>query len=136
MRKETLADRETGARLIGVDQFGAPFDYQWTAENMSTYYNQLGNRFPVMSTVKTDFIKLRTLIFNFNLPIEKLRFIQIQSATFGIVARNLAILYQDKRTKATGLDPELSVSSGNFQGYTGTQMPRTREIGFNLSVKF
>jgi hypothetical protein len=136
LRKETLADRETGARLIGVDQFGAPFDYQWTAENMSTYYNQLGNRFPVMSTFKTDFIKLRTLIFNFNLPIEKLRFVQIQSATFGIVARNLAILYQDKRTKATGLDPELSVSSGNFQGYTGTQMPRTREIGFNLSVKF
>ena len=89
-----------------------------------------------MSTFKTDFIKLRTLIFNFNLPIEKLRFVQIQSATFGIVARNLAILYQDKRTKATGLDPELSVSSGNFQGYTGTQMPRTREIGFNLSVKF
>jgi TonB-linked SusC/RagA family outer membrane protein len=136
LRKETLADRETGAHLIGVDQFGAPFDYQWSAENMSTYYNQLGNRFPVMSTFKTDFIKLRTLIFNFNLPIEKLRFVKIQSATFGIVARNLAILYQDKRTKATGLDPELSVSSGNFQGYTGTQMPRTREIGFNLSVKF
>jgi len=136
LRKETLADRETGAHLIGVDQFGAPFDYQWTAENMSTYYNQLGNRFPVMSTFKTDFIKLRSLVFNFTLPIEKLKFVQLQSATFGIVARNLAILYQDKRTKETGLDPELSVSSGNFQGYTGTQMPRTREIGFNLSVKF
>lgn len=136
LRKETLADRETGAHLVGVDQFGAPFDYQWKPEQMSTYYNQLGNLFPAMSTFKTDFIKLRSLIFNFTLPVEKLRFLHLQSATFGIVAKNLAILYQDKRTKETGLDPELYVLSGNFQGYVGTQMPRTRQIGFNLSVKF
>lgn len=136
LRKETLADRETGAHLVGVDQTGAPFDYQWAPANMSTYYNQLGNSFLAMSTYKTDFIKLRTLVFNYVLPIEKLKFVHLQGATFGIVARNLGILYQDKRTKETGLDPEMSVSSTNLQGDVGTNIPRTRQIGFNLSVKF
>jgi TonB-linked SusC/RagA family outer membrane protein len=133
---ETLADRETGVRLVGVDQTGAPFDYQWAPENMSTYYNQIGNAFLANSTYKTDFIKLRTLVFNYNIPIQKLKFVKIQSATFGVVARNLAILYQDKRLKSTGLDPELAESTGNLQGVVGTKMPISRQIGFNLNVKF
>jgi hypothetical protein len=48
-------------------------------------------------------------------------------------ANQTMLRHQDSETTMVF---ELSVSSGNFQGYTGTQMPRTREIGFNLSVKF
>lgn len=133
---ETLADRETGVHLVGVDQTGAPFDYQWAPAQMSTYYNQIGNGFQANFVYKTDFVKLRTLVFNYNLPMDKMKVLRLQSATIGLVARNLAILYQDKRMKSTGLDPEIMESTSNVQGPTGTKMPRTRIIGLNLNVKF
>jgi len=49
---------------------------------------------------------------------------------------NLAILYQDKRTKEAGIDPEVQETVGNAQGSQGVAMPRTRNIGFNLNLRF
>ena len=66
----------------------------------------------------------------------KLKLVKIQSASISIVARNLAILYRDKRVKAAGLDPEFEQTVSNTTGTAGTGEPRTRDIGLNLNIKF
>ena len=49
---------------------------------------------------------------------------------------NLAILYQDKKVKEAGFDPEMNETINNAQGFAGITMPRTRNIGFNLNLRF
>jgi TonB-linked SusC/RagA family outer membrane protein len=136
LTKATLPGRDTGVQLTGVDQTGAPFSKLWGVADVDNYYNNLGNTISEISTFSTDFVKLRQVIFNYNIPTKKLNAIGIQSATIGIVGRNLAILYRDKKTKEAGLDPEMQQSVGNATGTAGAGEPRTRTIGLNLNIKF
>jgi len=136
LTKETLPGRDTGVQLNGVDQTGAPFSKLWGVADVDNYYNNLGNTISEISTFSTDFVKLRQVILNYSIPSLKLQKIGIQSASIGIVGRNLAILYRDKKTKAAGLDPEMQQSVGNATGTAGAGEPRTRTIGLNLNVKF
>ena len=78
----------------------------------------------------------RSFILDYRIPIDKIKFLKIQSASIGFVARNLAILYRDKRTKDAGLDPEMQQTVGNATGTAGAGEPRTRTMGVNLNVKF
>lgn len=137
LTKETLPGRETGLQLTGVDQDGNPFSKLWPVELLDTYYNNRGNNYSgSVNVFKTDFIKLRSFILSYSLPVNKLKFVKLQSATIAIVSRNLLILYRDKRVKEAGLDPEFGQTVSNTTGTSGTGEPRTREIGMNLSVKF
>jgi hypothetical protein len=68
--------------------------------------------------------------------VNKLKFLKIQSASLGFVARNLAILYRDKKVKDAGLDPEMQQTVVNATGTAGAGEPRTRTMGVNLNVKF
>ena len=104
--------------------------------DLDTYYNNFGNAYPGQWVYKTDFIKLRRTVLKYNLPVNALKFMRVQSASVGITGFNLAILYQDKRTKEAGIDPEMQESVTNAQGTQGISMPRTRNIGFNLNLKF
>jgi TonB-linked SusC/RagA family outer membrane protein len=136
LTKETLPGRETGVQLTGVDQTGAPFSKLWGVADVDNYYNNLGNTISEISVFSTDFVKLRQIILNYTIPSLKLNKIGIQSATIGLVGRNLAILYSDKKTKAAGLDPEMQQSVGNATGTAGAGEPRTRTFGLNLNIKF
>jgi TonB-linked SusC/RagA family outer membrane protein len=132
----TLPGRETGVQLTGVDQTGAPFSRLWPVKDLDTYYNNMGANYSELQTYKTDFVKLRQLIFNYHIPTAKLGIGGIQSATVGLVGRNLAILYRDKKVKDAGLDPEMQQSVGNATGTAGAGEPRTRTFGLNLNIKF
>ena len=137
LTKETLPGRESGLQLTGVDQSGASFSKLWPVDQLDTYYNNRGNNYSVSVNVfKTDFVKLRSLVLSYNLPVSKLKFITLQSASIALVGRNLAILYRDKRVKEAGLDPEFEQTVNNTTGTAGTGEPRTRNIGLNLNVKF
>jgi hypothetical protein len=137
LTKETLPGRESGLQLTGVDQSGAPFSKLWPVDQLDTYYNNRGNNYSgSVNVFKTDFIKLRSLIISYNLPVSKLKFVKLQSASIAIVGRNLAILYRDKRVKGAGLDPEFEQTVSNTTGTAGTGEPRTRNIGLNLNIKF
>ena len=89
-----------------------------------------------MWVYKTDFIKLRRAVLKYNLPVNTLKFMRVQAASIGITGLNLATLYQDKLIKAAGIDPEMQETVGNAQGSQGVSMPRTRNIGFNLNLRF
>ncbi len=132
----TLEGRDNGLQLNGVDQNGDSFSYLWTPANIQAYYNQLGRGYSALFTYKTDFVKARRVVLNYNIPAAILRTLRLQSASIALVASNLFILYRDKRVKDAGLDPEFQESVTNAQGTGGVNMPRTRNFGFNLMLKF
>ena len=136
LTKNTLPGRDEGLSLTGVDQAGAPFTKFWPVDQLDTYYNNRGVNYSELQTFNTDFVKLRSLILNYNLPVANLGIKNIKGVSIGLVARNLLILYQDKEVKAAGLDPEMQQTVGNATGTAGAGEPRTRNIGFNLSVRF
>lgn len=133
---QTLPGREAGLTVTGVDQAGAPFTKLWNVATLDTYYNNFGSAYPGQWVYKTDFVKLRRAVLKYSLPTSALKFMKVQSASIGITGLNLAILYQDKRIKDAGIDPEMQETVGNAQGSQGVSMPRTRNIGFNLNLRF
>lgn len=136
LTKNTLPGRETGVQLDGVDQLGAKFSKFWPIVDLDTYYNNRGVNYSELQTFSTDFVKLRSLILSYTIPVKRLKFAKIQSINVGFVARNLAILYRDKAVKDAGLDPEMQQTVANATGTAGAGEPRTRTMGLNLNIKF
>ncbi|WPP50731.1 SusC/RagA family TonB-linked outer membrane protein [Catalinimonas niigatensis] len=131
LTKATLPGRENGLQLSGVDEEGNPYERVVPVEELDTYYDNHKNYTDIF-VYNGSFIKLRQLIFSYKLPVDKLSFIKLQSASISLVGRNLAILY-----KHTDLfDPESSYTNGNAQGLEAFGVPRTRSFGVNLMVKF
>ncbi|WP_097128152.1 SusC/RagA family TonB-linked outer membrane protein [Spirosoma fluviale] len=131
--QETLPGRETGVTVTGVTPEGAPYTKKWSKEEVDTYYDNDKN-YTAMFMFNNDFVKLRQVILSYNLPVAKLPFLKLQSATISFVARNLAILYKDKKNQY--FDPESGYTSTNAQGLEAFGVPRTRSLGVNLMVKF
>ena len=131
LTKATLPGRENGLQLSGVDEEGNVYERTVPVEELDTYYDNHKN-YTEMFVYNGSFIKLRQVIFTYNLPVSKLSFINLQSASLSFVGRNLAILM-----KHTDLfDPESSYTNGNAQGLEAFGVPRTRSMGFNLRVQF
>ena len=132
----TLPGREGGLTVTGVTVTGAPFTKFWPVVDLDTYYNNFGSAYPGQFVYSTDFVKLRRAVFRYNIPANALKFMRVQQASVGITGLNLAILYQDKRVKEAGIDPEMQETVGNAQGSQGVMAPRTRNIGFNVNLRF
>jgi hypothetical protein len=132
----TLPGRDAGLTVTGVDQTGAPYTKLWEVVNLDTYYNNFGSAYPGQFVYKTDFIKLRRMVLKYELPPNALQVIKVQGASIAITGLNLLTLYQDKKIKDAGIDPEIQQTVGNAQGSQGVAMPITRNIGFNLNIRF
>ncbi len=132
----TLPGREGGLTVSGVDQTGAAYTKLWNMVDLDTYYNNFGSAYPGQFVYKTDFVKLRRMVVRYNVPSSVVKFIKAQSATVALTGMNLAILYRDKKIKEAGLDPEMQETVGNAQGSQGVAMPKTRNIGFAINIKF
>jgi hypothetical protein len=68
----------------------------------------------------------------YSLPAKLLEKTPIRGLSFGVIARNIAILYKN----VPHIDPEISSSTSNIQGFEGGAKPTERSIGFNINVKF
>jgi TonB-linked SusC/RagA family outer membrane protein len=129
--KWTLAGRESGLPLKGVNEAGAPYSYTVPVAQIDNYYNSQ-QTYTGLFAYDGSFVKLRQVIVGYKLPVSKLGALKIQSATISAVGRNLAILYK----KTENFDPESSNTSDNAQGLEAFGLPRTRSFGVNLQVKF
>jgi hypothetical protein len=131
--KSTLPGRANGLELKGVDKSGAPYDTVITQANgvLRNYYDNY-KTYSELFLHDGSFIKLRQVIFSYQLPIKNVGTVKIQSASISFVARNLLILYR----KTTNFDPEQSFTNSNAQGFESIGLPRTRSYGLNLAVKF
>ncbi|MCF8452220.1 MAG: SusC/RagA family TonB-linked outer membrane protein [Pedobacter sp.] len=133
LSKNTLPGRENGLTVTGVDESGAPFTKTWPVEQLDTYYNNQASISPLTTSVfDGDFVKLRSLILSYRIPAAKLKALKIQSADISFVARNPFILF----SHITDFDPESAYRNNNNQGQQSNTIPRTREVGVNLIVRF
>jgi TonB-linked SusC/RagA family outer membrane protein len=131
--KSTLPGRAGGLELKGVDQSGASYDTVITQTNgvLRNYYDNY-KTYSELFLHDGSFIKLRQVIFSYNLPVKNISTVKIQSANISFVARNLFILYRQTHN----FDPEQSFTNSNNQGFESIGLPRTRSYGLNLAVKF
>ncbi len=129
--KTTLPGRDGGLLLNGVDQTGASYTRTVPVTGLRTYYDNYKS-YADLFLHDGSFVKLRQVIFSYNIPVADLKLIKLQSASISFVARNLAILYK----KTDNFDPESSFTNSNIQGIESIGLPHTRSFGLNFSVKF
>lgn len=142
--EETLLGRENGYDLSlegngiispGVISNGdgsfRPNDVKITSRNWHNRFYERNN----VEAAKYDasYIKLREIIFGYNLPRKWFGGLPIEDVRLSLVGRNLALW-----TENPHFDPEtLSMSGGTLQpGIENMAFPSTRSFGFNLNVKF
>ena len=79
-----------------------------------------------------DYIKLRELIFTYNLPKSLMNRTPLYGASISFVGSNLWII----RKELPHADPEASQGAGNIQGWQSGVMPTTRNFGLSINLQF
>jgi TonB-linked SusC/RagA family outer membrane protein len=129
--KATLPGRENGLALNGVTSDGAAYSRTVAVDQLPNYYENNKN-YGELFLHDGSFVKLRQVIFTYKIPVRNFKLLKIQSASISFVGRNLAILYK----KTDNFDPEQGYTNSSGQGFESIALPRTRNYGFNLMVKF
>ncbi|RFM36578.1 SusC/RagA family TonB-linked outer membrane protein [Chitinophaga silvisoli] len=129
LHKKTLAGRENGLALSGVDQNGNPYTNTIPVSNLRLYYDNTKN-YTDQFMYDGSFVKLRQVVLSYQIPVQRLKI--LQSASLSFVARNLLTLYKN----TDNFDPESSYTNSNAQGFEAFGIPRTRSFGLNLMAKF
>jgi TonB-linked SusC/RagA family outer membrane protein len=131
---ETLEGRETGIVGDGVmlkDDVYVPNDVVVSAEVFN--HGAYGDQIVETSVFDASYVKLRELTLSYNLPRSVVSQIGLENVNFGVIGRNLAILYK----RAPHIDPESAFDSSNeMQGMEFGQLPSARSIGLSVNVKF
>ena len=141
---ETIYGRENGYDLSqegnGIVSPGVirNADGSFTPNTIKLSSRDWHNRYYERSNVEAakydaSFIKLREVTLGYSLPQSLLSRLPLNAVKVSVVARNLALW-----TENPHFDPEtLSMSGGTLQpGIENMAFPSTRNIGFNLNLKF
>ncbi|MGL2994222.1 SusC/RagA family TonB-linked outer membrane protein [Flavobacterium sp. TSSA_36] len=133
--EETLIGRETGVVGNGVKSDGnggyVTNDVVVSAKEFNQ--NSFGNTIEESAIFDATYVKLRNVSIGYTFPKKLFKGTGIEDFKFSLIATNLAILYK----KAPHIDPETGFSSDNGeQGQEFGQIPSTRNVGFNINVKF
>ena len=131
LMKTTLPGRDNGLQLSGVDQAGNPYSRVVPVKDLRSYYDNYKS-YSELFLHDGGFVKLRQVIFSYNIPTDWLKAINVQNASVSLVARNLLTIYK----QTDNFDPESSFTNGSSQGFESFGLPRTRSYGLNLMVKF
>ena len=123
---------DDGTIINGVDVSGTesektilPRDF-WTA---SRYYTEMG-------LIDGSYVKLREINLSYRFPSSLIKKIHLQSATFSVFARNIALLYTHE-SNDVGIDPEVAGSGSVLDtGYENFNLAPSRTIGAKLSINF
>ena len=131
LQKITLPGREDGLTITGVDDNGDPASIAIAPDGISGYYDNWKN-LSEKFIYDGSFVKLRQVVFGYNIPVSSIKFVKLQSLNISFVARNVFILYKN----VPNVDPESTFTNGNAQGIEMFGVPRTKSYGLNLMVKF
>ena len=129
--KQTLPGRDNGLTITGVTPKGDSYTRTIAKGDLRTYYDNDKN-YTDLFLHDGSFVKLRQVIFSYNIPVSALKFVRLQSASISFVARNLLTLYK----QTDNFDPEQSFTNSSNQGFESFGLPRTRSYGANLILKF
>lgn len=134
--KHTLKGREDGF-IVGegvVDNGDGTFSPNTTEVNLASYYADYYRRANVESnSFDASFIKLREMRLEYGVPVKFLQKTSIRQASIAIYGRDLAMW-----TKFPMFDPETAALNGGtlLPGVEMGQLPTTRNMGVNLTLKF
>ncbi len=140
--QNTLAHREGGLVLGGVDVNGAPVNTAITAQQFwQTASNQRYGSGQFFAYNATSF-RFRELSIGYDIPLKNTTV--IKSLRFSAVARNLFWIYRGNSilnipgigTRKMWFDPDVANGNGVFQGVEYGAIPSTRTLGFNLKANF
>ncbi|PEN14543.1 SusC/RagA family TonB-linked outer membrane protein [Longibacter salinarum] len=92
------------------------------------FFGPLGDNF----LYDASYIKLQEVVLAYNFPSRWFANTPIQRLNVAVTGRNLAILYK----KAPNIDPSLTMSTGNFQGFEAGQIPPQRQLGMRFNLTF
>lgn len=129
--KETLLGREGGYIGEGVNLEGEKNTVAVDAQN---YWKAVSNDRTITEEFVYDasFIKLREISLGYTFPQKILKNGFVKSLSLSFVGRNLWTLLKH----TPNIDPESAYNNTNGQGLELNGYPATRNIGFNLNVKF
>ena len=132
---ETLIGRETGVVGNGVmsDGNGGYVANNVTVSAKSFNQSSYSNSIESSAIFDASYVKLRQVSIGYTLPRKFIENSVIKSLKVSVVGRNLLILHKN----TPHIDPETGFSSSNGeQGQEFGQYPSSRNIGFNINLKF
>src|SRR5690606_18302788 len=130
LHKNTLEGREGGIVGKGVTESG---DINTTAVDAQTYWKYIVDQsFTEEIVYDAGFVKLREISVGYKLPGSMLAKTPFRGASLSLVGRNLWTIHKS----TPNIDPESNINNGNGQGLELNGYPYTRNIGFNLNLKF
>jgi len=107
-----------------------------TATTAEKYWIAVGGRNTPAGEIFTydaSNIRLRELVFSYNLPNTLIKGLPFQTGSLSLVGRNLFFLMN----RAEGFDPELTAGAQNTTvGLESFSLPSTRSVGINLNLTF
>lgn len=133
LHKNTLKGRENGVSVTGVDESGNLFSK--TGIDAQTYYQWVAsNSITEEFVYDASFLKLREFSLGYSFPKSFLASTMpfIKGINISLVGRNLWTIVKH----TPNIDPESAYNNTNGQGLELNGYPVTRNLGFNLNVKF
>ncbi|WPO76919.1 SusC/RagA family TonB-linked outer membrane protein [Flavobacterium sp. KACC 22761] len=130
--RNTLANNG-GVILPGVNADGTPNTTRTPAPEVAGgIYGYTKN--PQKAFIyDASYIKLREASITYNFPNDVLSKMKLTGLKLSLVGSNLWIIHKN----LPDADPESGLSSGNLSaGYSSGSLPTTRNIGFNVTLKF
>ncbi len=127
----TLYGREQGFIADGLNQAGGKNTVMVMPDNLSAYYNQIGN-ISEQFIYDASFAKLREVALGYRFSNKLLEKIRISNASVSLVARNIFTIYKDKALE--NVDPESNIAANNQQGIERMGFPPIRNYG--ITIKF
>lgn len=130
LHKATLEGREGNIVGKGVNLSGST---NTTAVDAQTYWKYVVDQsFTEEFVYDAGFVKLREISFGYSLPKDFLSKTPFRGASLSLVGRNLWTIHKN----TPNIDPESAYNNSNAQGLELNGYPMTRNVGFNLNLKF
>ena len=127
--ERSLGYRESGIVINGVHADGTANTTSISSEQYWGSYAGIAENYIFDQTN----VRMREVTLTYNLPGDLANKTFLKGVSVGVTGRNLFFLYR----ALDNFDPESSFSVGNYaQGVLFYNMPTTRSLGFNISVKF
>ena len=128
--ERSLQYREEGIVLDAINEAtGEPNTEQITAQQ---YWGSMSGIAENYIYDQTN-VRLREFSLSYNFAPDLVQGVGLNSASIGIIGRNLFFLYKD----AEDVDPDSSIGTGlTGQGISLNNLPSIRSLGVNLNIKF
>lgn len=131
VHENSVNGRDGGLALLGVDESGEQKTFNVDPLLMEDWYWMYGTYISENVVYSSDYLKLRQLIFGYNVPVQMLKKTPFKGINISFAARNLWLLY----SKIDNVDPESAFNNSNSQGLELAGVPTSRSYGFNLRLK-